>query len=98
MPMITAMSAATPTRGRRKSAAHRIASSTAAVPTRRRRLGNVRALCLLELLARAPEAPLARAIGFDRRVERRTVEVRPQRLGEVELRIGELPEEEVADS
>src|SRR5213075_2842519 len=50
------------------------------------------------LLAGAAEAPLAAGVGGDRLVERRGVEIRPQRLGEVELGVGELPEEEVADA
>ena len=34
----------------------------------------------------------------DRRVERRGVEVGPQRIGEIELGVGELPEQEIADA
>src|SRR5688572_13156350 len=87
-----------PSRGRRNSAATSSVISTAAVPTRFSSSGNVGALRLLELLAGAAEAPLARAVGSDRRVERRGVEVRPERFGEVELAVGELPEQEVADA
>ena len=52
----------------------------------------------MQLLAGAAEAPLAAAVRSDRLVERRGVEVGPQRLGEVELAIGELPQQEVADA
>src|SRR5688500_7096745 len=89
---------AMPSRGRRNSAATSSVISTAAVPTRFSSSGNAGALRLLELLAGAAEAPLARAVGSDRRVERRGVEVRPERFGEVELAVGELPEKEVADA
>src|SRR6476620_8977903 len=47
-----------------------------------------------QLLAGAAEAALALAIGGERGVEGGGVEVRPQRLGEEELRIGELPQQE----
>src|SRR5262245_25184292 len=97
MPTISAISAATPSRGRRNSAASRIASSTAAVPTRFTS-GDFGALGLLDLLAGAAEAPLARAVGNDGRVERGGVEVGPQRFGEVKLGVGQLPEQEVADA
>src|SRR5438552_1076899 len=45
-----------------------------------------------------PAAPLAAAVRSDGLVERRGVEVGPQRLGEVELAIRELPQQEVADA
>ena len=51
-----------------------------------------------ELLAGAAEAALAPAVRGDRGVERRGVEVGPQRLGEVELGVRELPQQEVADA
>ena len=35
---------------------------------------------------------------IDRRVERGRVEVRPQQVGEIELGVGELPEQEIADA
>src|SRR5258706_7083762 len=55
-------------------------------------------LPFLELLARAAEAALALAIGGHRGIEGRGIEVRPQRFGEIELRVRELPEEEVGDA
>src|SRR6201992_344118 len=45
----------------------------------------------------APEAPLALRVGAQRTLERRPVEVRPQLLGEDELRVGALPEQIVGD-
>src|SRR6266545_6977747 len=56
------------------------------------------ALGFFQLLARAPEAALALAIPGDRRVELPGVEVRPQRRGEIELGVGELPKQEIADA
>src|SRR5688572_18570152 len=100
--VISAMRSAIPVRGRKKSAASRMASSTAAVlarlTDRQDPSSDFGALRLLELLARAAEAPLALAVRPDRLVERRSVEIRPQRLGEIELGISELPEEEVRDA
>src|SRR5687768_17551780 len=98
MPTTSAASAAMPARGSRNSAAIRIASSTAAVPARLRNSGNVGALRLLELLAGATEAPLAAAVGCDRRIQRRAVEIGPERVGEVQLGVRELPQQEVADA
>src|SRR4051794_32694458 len=55
-------------------------------------------LAFAQLLARAPEAPLALAVRGDGRIERLGAEIGPQRLGEVELGVGELPEEEIGDA
>src|SRR5688572_3537776 len=96
-----AIRSATPARGRKKSAASRTASSTAAVPARlkgSRESSDFGALRLLELLARAAEAPLAPAVRRDRLVERRAVEIGPQRLGEIKLGVGELPQQKVGDA
>src|SRR5512134_174367 len=98
MAMISAISAATPARGRKNSPATSSASSATAVPSRLRESGNVGALRLLQLLAGAAEAPLAPAVRGERFFERRGIEVGPQRLGEVELGVGELPQQEVADA
>src|SRR5690349_11431392 len=92
-----------PTGGRYRSAPTSPAMRTAAVPrraasTRPDRSGHFGPFRLLDLLAGAPEAPLALAIGLDRQVQRGGVEVRPQRFGEVQLAVGELPEQEVADA
>src|SRR5688572_21119172 len=94
----SAIRSATPARGRKKSAASRMTSSTAAVPARLKGSSDFGALRLLELLARAAEAPLALAVRRDRLVERRAVEIGPQRLGEIELGVGKLPEQEVGDA
>src|SRR5687768_13285991 len=100
--VMSAIRSATPARGRKKSAASRMTSSTAAVPARlterRTPSSDFGALRLLELLARAAEAPLALAVRRDRLVERCAVEIGPQRLGEIELGVGELPEQEVGDA
>ena len=58
----------------------------------------LRAFCrrFLHLLAGAAERR-SRAIGRDRIVERARVEVGPQQVGEIQLGVGELPEQEVAD-
>src|SRR5438045_8388457 len=53
---------------------------------------------LRELLAGAAEAPLAPAVGFERPLQRFGAEIRPQGVREVELRVGELPEQEVGDA
>ena len=51
----------------------------------------------LHLLAGAAEAPLALPIPIDRGVERGGVEIGPQHVGEIELGVGELPQQEVRD-
>src|SRR5436305_530270 len=61
--------------------------------------GNASDTCtLLELLARAAEPAFALLIGADRAVELGRVEIGPQRVGEVKLAVGELPQKEVADA
>src|SRR6185295_10243771 len=84
------------------------ASSTAAVRTRvrnkrsgvsrgaQRRQPGCFALCRFELLAGASEAAFTRAVRGESSLERGGIEVRPQRVGEMQFRIGELPEQEVA--
>src|SRR4051794_30965827 len=59
--------------------------------------GDLCPLRLVELLAGTSEAAFAAAVGLDRGIEGRRVEIGPQRVGEVELAVGELPEQEVAD-
>src|SRR5688572_1190661 len=51
-----------------------------------------------QLLARAPEAALTLLVRADRRLEGRGIEIRPQRFGEIELGVGELPQQKVADA
>ena len=46
----------------------------------------------------AAEAPLAAGVPGERRIERRGVEVGPEDVGEVQLRVGELPQQEIADA
>src|ERR1051325_3488577 len=57
-----------------------------------------RVLRVFELLAGASEPPLPAAIPHERLVERLGVEVGPQPLGEEQLRIRKLPEQEIADA
>src|SRR5579859_25467 len=51
-----------------------------------------------ELFAGTTEAALAVAIGIDRATQRLRVEVRPEFVGEIELGVGKLPEQEIADA
>src|SRR5436189_5964966 len=69
----------------------------AAAADRRERLQS-RILRFFDLLARAPEAPLARAVPNECFLESCRVEVGPQAFGEKELGVGKLPQQEVADS
>src|SRR3954453_22735586 len=59
--------------------------------------GDLCPLRLVQLLAGASKAAFAAAVGLDRGIEGRRVEIRPQRLGEVQLAVGKLPEEKIAD-
>src|SRR6202521_4156738 len=45
-----------------------------------------------------PESAHTPLVGGERLVEVRAAEIRPERLGAVELRIGRLPEQEIAES
>src|SRR5262249_18390020 len=51
----------------------------------------------LHLLARPAEPPLPLPVPVDRGVERDRIEVGPQHVGEVQLGVGELPQQEVRD-
>src|SRR5450759_1626423 len=51
-----------------------------------------------QLFAGPAEAALALLIGSDGCGECFAIEVRPQQVGEIELRIGKLPQQKVADS
>src|SRR5712664_488366 len=93
--------------GRKNSATSRAAISAAAVARRVASVlrsdkitmsGDFGPLRRFDLVAGAAEAPLAGAIGDDRRVQRGGVEVRPQRVGEIKLGVGELPEQKIADA
>src|SRR4051812_40688005 len=75
-------------------------SSTSAVRTRVRStlsglLGGLRGG---ELLAGAPEAALAVLVRGDRFAEGLGAEIGPQRVGEIELGVRELPQQEVGDA
>src|SRR5438552_6047314 len=74
--------------------------STAAVASRAASTssGDLSAFRCRGLLAGASKAALALPVGGKRRVERRSIEVGPQRVGEIELRIRQLPEEKIADA
>src|ERR1700694_3183038 len=50
------------------------------------------------LLRPGPESAHAPLVGGGRLVEDRAPEIQPERLGAVELRIGRLPEQEIAES
>ncbi len=52
----------------------------------------------VELLGGTPEAAFALAIGINGLIQRFAVEIGPQTSGEVELGVGQLPEQEVADA
>src|SRR6185436_20894863 len=51
-----------------------------------------------ELLAGAAEPAFPVAVGIDGAGQRLCVEIRPQLVGEVELRISQLPQKEIADA
>src|SRR5882762_9049827 len=70
-----------------------VASRAASTPS-----GDLSAFRRRGLLAGASKAALALPVGGKRRVERRGIEVWPQRVGEIELRIGQLPEQKIADA
>src|SRR3989304_145973 len=108
---MTRITATTPARAalsRNQRAEMNTASSAAAVSARVRnkRSGvgcgwqrfatGLAVLRRFELFADAPEAPLARTVGSERGFERGGVEIRPQRIGEMQLGIGKLPEQKIA--
>src|SRR5262245_5089128 len=97
---ISAIRSCSPSGGSRNSAASSAAISTAAVAIRAAScpLGDLGTLRRFELLAGTAEAPLAAAVGSDGEVERRGVEVGPQRVGEIKLGVRKLPQQEVADA
>src|SRR5690242_5521738 len=51
-----------------------------------------------QLLCRQSEAPLARTEGRQRRFELRQVEIRPQHVTDEDLGVGEIPQQEIADT
>src|SRR5690554_2818485 len=98
-PATSAISAIHNDSGAKNSAARKPAIRMTAVTTRSLSI----AATLLrrharDLLAGAAETALARAVGRDCLIERELVEVGPQRVGEVQLGVGELPQQEVADA
>src|SRR4051812_34131735 len=108
MSAIVSTNAAHSPRGAKKSMPTTRTRTTTAVSTRVRSMslavrepasaGLRRGLRGGQLLARAAEAALAAAEGGERFLERRGAEVRPERIGEVELRVRELPQEEIGDA
>src|SRR3569832_1357322 len=50
------------------------------------------------LLAGAAKTAFTGSIGGDRFVQRRRIEVRPQRIGEIKLSVGQLPQQKIADA
>src|SRR3569832_2233616 len=53
---------------------------------------------LLHLFTGAAEAALTSRIGFQGLVERARVEIGPQGIGEIQLGIGEVPQQKIADA
>src|SRR5262245_14501291 len=105
-----AQTATQPACGSRNSAAPNPASSAAAVRTRAFSIAPSaparNGLCdppsaglrLLDLIAGASEATLALLVPLDRRVELGSAEIRPEGRGEIQLRVRELPQQEIADA
>ena len=50
------------------------------------------------MLAGAAEAALTSGIGRNGGIERGAIEIRPQEIGEVQLRVGKLPQQEIGDA
>src|SRR6266853_1495846 len=95
MPTIASVATPQPRGGSQNSAPSVSGISTAAV--------RMRALSMLssvrgELLAGAAVTPLAALIRRDGLVQRRCVEVRPEQIGEIELRVRDLPKQEVGNA
>src|SRR5258706_13136328 len=110
MARIAPTSTANAARSSSSRAARNAASNTAAVRARvrnkqsgvgcraYRRARRRPALGGGKLLAGASEAAFAPPVRGERRFERGTVEIGPERVGEVQLGIRELPEQEIADA
>src|SRR5262249_13357560 len=79
----------------RKSAARVSGTSTAAVRTR---TFNISVLRRPNLFAGSSEAALTLLVGSDRGVECIRVEVGPEEIGEIELRVGKLPQQKVRNA
>src|SRR5450755_4617601 len=85
-----------PSGSRHTTSAPTSGSATTAVSTRSARFDiRVRSARAADLFARAAEASLAAAERLEGPVQLFLPEVRPIRVGEVELGVGRLPEEEV---
>src|SRR5438105_2501992 len=74
------------------------ASSTTAVITRCLSMSGGFLRGLRDLLRRLAEAPLARRVVGKRGVERGGVEIGPELLAEIQLRIRRLPQQEIGDA
>src|SRR2546423_12045132 len=70
--------------------ATRVASTSGSARLRHR-------LAFAQLLARPSEAPFALAVRRDGGIERLGAEIGPERVGEEELGVGELPEDAIGD-
>src|SRR3989442_11986137 len=70
-----------------------VASRAASTPS-----GDLSAFRCRSLLAGPSKPALSLPGGGKRLVDRRSIEVGPQRVGEIELRIRQLPEEKIADA
>src|ERR1700690_3905963 len=51
-----------------------------------------------QLVTRATKAPFALVIGSDRLVQAGSIKIRPQCVGKVQLGIGQLPEQKIANA
>src|SRR5512139_2028854 len=103
MPTTPAIRIAHSHAGAHSTAGTNTASSRRAVSTRlnsgvMNALPGVRSRCRLHLFAGATEAALAGAVGGNRRIQCSRVEFGPQRVGEIQFGVGELPQQEIADA
>src|SRR5579871_1847917 len=85
-------------RANNQSGAKKISASTMGAITRAVMTRVLSTLPFLQLLTGLAEAALTRLEPGDGIIQLRLAEVGPQRVGEVEFRIGEVPQQEVADA
>src|SRR5690606_32418022 len=93
-PATRAINAAHIFAGAKNSAARKPAIRNTAVMTRSLSI----ATTARHLLAGTAETAFARTVRGNRLFERKLIEIGPQRVGEIQLRIGKLPEQEIADA
>src|SRR5439155_1275276 len=82
-------------RGQRRGAAREAREHRTGL---RRLINRTQPLLPLHLSGRPAEATLALLIESQRLEELALAEIRPERVGDVDLRVGDLPEEEVAEA